>query len=85
MSTSQPRRSQGATRRTPSRRNLGELKDAFRSTRTPAVLGYKELGGLSDPGTRDCPRGILLLRYGMGHGPHPTSIVTPRSAVGLFI
>jgi hypothetical protein len=27
---------------------FGELKDAFRSTRKPAVLDYKELGSLSD-------------------------------------
>jgi hypothetical protein len=32
------------------------------------VLDYEELGGLSDPGTRDCARGVLLLRYGMGQG-----------------
>jgi hypothetical protein len=44
MSTSQPRRSQGSTRRTPSRWSLGELEDAFRSTWTPVVLSYEELG-----------------------------------------
>jgi hypothetical protein len=60
---------------------LGELEDAFRSIRTLAVLGYEELGGLSDPGTRDCTHGIFLLGYGMGHGPCPTSIVTTHSAV----
>jgi hypothetical protein len=49
-----------------------ELEDAFRSTRTPVVLGYKELGGFLDPGTRDCPRGTLLLGYGwdMTHALH---------------
>jgi hypothetical protein len=85
MSTSQPRCSQGSTRRTPSGQNLGELEDDFRSTRTTAVLGYEELGGLSDPGTRDCPRGTLLLGYGMGHGPRSTSVVTARNAVGLLV
>jgi hypothetical protein len=82
MSTSQPRRSQGSIRNTPSRLSSGELEDTFRSTRTPTVLGYEELGGLSDPGTRNCARGILFLRYGMGHGPRPISVVTTRSVVG---
>jgi hypothetical protein len=40
---------------------------------------------VSDPGTRDCARGILFLGYGMGHGPRPTFVVTTRSAVGLLI
>jgi hypothetical protein len=53
-------------------------------TWTSAVLGYEELEGLLDPGTRDCSRGTLLLGYGMGHGPRPTSIVTTRNAVGLL-
>jgi hypothetical protein len=79
MSTSQPRCSQGSTRRTPSRQSLGELENAFRSIRTPAVLGYEELGSLSHPGTRGCPRGVLF-GYGMGHGPRPT--VRP-GAMGL--
>jgi hypothetical protein len=51
----------------------------------PAVLGYVELGGLSDPGTRDCPRGVLLIGYEMGQDPSPTSVVTTRSAIGLLI
>jgi hypothetical protein len=85
MSTSQPRRSQGSTRRTPSRWSSGELEDSFGSTRTRAVLGCEELGGLSDPGTRDYPRGTLLLGYGMGHDPHPISIVTTRNVVGLLV
>jgi hypothetical protein len=51
----------------------------------PAVLGYEELGGLLDPGTRDCPRGTLLLGYGMGHGPRPTSVVPTHNAVGLLV
>jgi hypothetical protein len=68
----------------PSRRSSGELEDAFRSTRTPAVLGYEEFGGLSDPGTRDCLRGVLLLGYyGMGHSPRATFIVI--SVVELLI
>jgi hypothetical protein len=50
-----------------------------------AVLDYEELEGLSDPGTRDCPHGTLHLRYGMGHGPHPTSVVTTRNVVGLLM
>jgi hypothetical protein len=84
-STSQPRRSQGSTRSAPSRWSSGELEDAFKSTRAPAQLGYEELGGLSDPGIRDCPRGKLHLGYGMGYGPHPTSVVTTRNAVGLLV
>jgi hypothetical protein len=64
---------------------LRELEDAFRSTRMPAVLGYEELGDLSDPGTRDCLRGTLLLGYGIGHDPRPTSIVTTHDAVGLLV
>jgi hypothetical protein len=40
---------------------------------------------LSDQGTRDYPRGVLLLGYGMRHGSRPTSVVTTRSAVGLLI
>jgi hypothetical protein len=85
MSTSQPRSSQGCTRRIPSRWSSRELKDAFRSTRTPAVLDYEELGSLSNPGTWDCEHGILLLGYGKGHGPRPTTVVTTRSAVGLLV
>jgi hypothetical protein len=60
MSTSQPRYSQGSTRKTPSRWSSGELKDAFGSTRKPAVLDYEELGGLSDPGTWDYTHGVHL-------------------------
>jgi hypothetical protein len=51
----------------------------------PAVLGYEELGGLSNLDTRDYPRGTLLRGYGMGHGPCPTSVVTTRNAVGLLV
>jgi hypothetical protein len=61
MSTSQPRWSQGSTWKTPSRRSLGELEDAFRSTRKLAVLDYEECGGLSDLGWQDCARGIHIL------------------------
>jgi hypothetical protein len=85
MSTSQPQRSQESTQRTPSRWSLGDPEDAFRSTRTQPVLGYEELGGLLDPSTRDCPRGTLLLGYGMGHSPRPISIVTTCNAVGLLV
>jgi hypothetical protein len=35
-----------------------ELKDDFRSTRKPVVLGYEELEGLLDPGLRDCAHSI---------------------------
>jgi hypothetical protein len=31
-----------------------EAEDGFRSTQKPIVLSYEELGGLSDPGARDC-------------------------------
>jgi hypothetical protein len=62
-----------------------EHEDAFRSTRTPALLGYEELGGLLDPGTWDCPRGTLLLGYEMGHDPRSTSIVTTRNTVELLV
>jgi hypothetical protein len=44
VSTSQPRRNQESTRRTPSGWSSGELEDACRSIRTPAVLGHEELG-----------------------------------------
>jgi hypothetical protein len=68
-----------------SRRSSGELEDTFTSTQTPAILSYEELGGLSEPGTQDCPHGILLLGYGIEHGSRPTSVVTTRSAVGLLL
>jgi hypothetical protein len=58
MSTSQPRCSQESTQKTPSRWSLGELEDAFRSTRKPAVFNYEELEDLSDPGPRDCAYGL---------------------------
>jgi hypothetical protein len=32
---------------------FGRTEDTFRSTRKTAILGYKELGGLSDQGPRD--------------------------------
>jgi hypothetical protein len=51
----------------------------------PAILGYEELAGMSDPGTQDCTCGTLLLGYGMGHGPHPTFVVIICNAVGLFV
>jgi hypothetical protein len=38
-----------------------EPENAFRSTRKPAVLDYEELGGLSDPGPRDCAHGVHIL------------------------
>jgi hypothetical protein len=38
-----------------------ELEDAFRSTRKAAVLDYEELGGLLDPGPRDCAHGVHIL------------------------
>jgi hypothetical protein len=85
MSTSQPRRSQASTWRTPSGRSSGELEYAFRSTWTPAVLGYEDIGGLSDLSTRNCPRGTLLLGYRMGHAPRPTSVVTTHNAVQLLV
>jgi hypothetical protein len=80
-----PRRNQESTWKIPSRQSSKELEDAFRSTRTPTVLSYEELGGLSDLGTRDCPRNTLLLVYGMGHGPYPTSVVTTRNEEGLLV
>jgi hypothetical protein len=61
ISTSQPRCSQGSTRKTPSRRSSEELKDAFRSTRKPAVLDYEGLGGLLDLGPQDCVHSVLFL------------------------
>jgi hypothetical protein len=61
MSTSQFRRSQGSTRKTPSRWSFEEHEDAFRSTRKPAVLDYEGLGGLSDQGPQDCAHGIHIL------------------------
>jgi hypothetical protein len=61
MSTSQPRCSQGSTRKTPSRWSSVELEDAFRSTWKPTVLNYEELGGLSDLGPRDCAHSVHIL------------------------
>jgi hypothetical protein len=43
------------------RKYSGELDDAFRSTRKSAVLNYEELGGLSDPESRDCAHGVHIL------------------------
>jgi hypothetical protein len=83
MSTSQPRCSQGSTRKTPSRRSLEELEDAFGSTRKPAVLDYEELGGFSDPEPRDCTHGVYILGLEMGHGPCPTPVVTIHTGVEL--
>jgi hypothetical protein len=60
MSTLQPRCSQGSTRKTHLRWSSGELEDTFRGTRKPVVLDYEELGGLSDPGLRDCAYGLHL-------------------------
>jgi hypothetical protein len=60
ISTSQPQWSQESTRKTPSRWSLEGLEDAFRSTRKSAALDYKELGGLSDPGIRDCAYSLHL-------------------------
>jgi hypothetical protein len=60
MSTSQPRCSQGSTRKTPSRWSSRGLEDAFGNTRKPAVLDYEELGGMSDLGIRDCAYGLHL-------------------------
>jgi hypothetical protein len=34
-----------------------------------------------DPGSWECVYGVHILRYGMGHGPHPTPIVTTRIEV----
>jgi hypothetical protein len=59
-STSQSRCSQGSTQKTPSRWGSGELEDAFRSTRKPAVLDYEELRGLSDPRPRDCAHSVHI-------------------------
>jgi hypothetical protein len=39
----------------------GELEDAFRGTRTPTILDYEELRGLSDPGLRDYAHGLHLI------------------------
>jgi hypothetical protein len=46
---------------TPSRWSSGELEDAFRSTRVPAVLDYEELRGLSDPGPRGYAHSIHII------------------------
>jgi hypothetical protein len=49
------------TRKTPSRWSSGELEDAFRSTRKPAVLDYEELRGLSNSSPRDYAHGVHLI------------------------
>jgi hypothetical protein len=61
ISTSQPRCSQGSTRKTPPRWTSEELEDALRSTQKPADLDYEELGGLLDLEPRDCSHGIHIL------------------------
>jgi hypothetical protein len=61
MSISQRQCSQGSTRKNPSRWSPGELEDASRSTRTPAVLDFEELRGLSDLDPRDCAHSVHIL------------------------
>jgi hypothetical protein len=56
----------------------------FMTTKTTASL-FERNQQVSDLGTRDCPRGTLQLRYRMGHGPCPTSVVTTHNAVGLLV
>ena len=34
---------------------------------TPAILGYEELGGLSDPGSRDCAHRINMRKIPYTH------------------
>jgi hypothetical protein len=85
MSTSQPRRSQESTWKTPSRWSSRELEDAFGSTRKPAALDNEELGGLSDPDLQDCAHSVHLTGEGVGHGPCPTPVVTTRNIVELLI
>jgi hypothetical protein len=36
-----------------------ESKISSRVLEEPAILSYEELGGLSDPGLRDCSRGVV--------------------------
>jgi hypothetical protein len=62
---------------------LGELEDAFRSTRKPAVLDHQELGSLLDLEPWDYAHGVHILGQGMGHGPHPTQVVTTYTGVEL--
>jgi hypothetical protein len=44
--------------------------------------GSREVSG---PGARDCTRGTLLLRYGMGYDPRFTFVVTTCNIVGLLV
>jgi hypothetical protein len=60
---------------------LEELEDFTKSTWEPIVLNYEKLRGLLDPGPWDCAYCIDYLEYGIGHGPHPTSVVTTRAGV----
>jgi hypothetical protein len=52
---------------------------------TTRVVKLEALRGVSDPGAWECTGGILLLGYGMVHGPRPTSIVTTHNEVGLLV
>jgi hypothetical protein len=40
--------------------SLGELEDAFKSTRKTAILDYEEFEGLLDTGPRDCAYSLHL-------------------------
>jgi hypothetical protein len=46
-------------------------------------LDYEELGSLSHPEPWDCAHSVLILGYPVGHGPHPTVVVTTHTGVGL--
>jgi hypothetical protein len=50
-----------STQKTLSRWSLGELEDAFKSTWTPTILDYEELGGLSDQVPQDCAHSVHIL------------------------
>jgi hypothetical protein len=58
LSTSQPRTAKEVLGRHLQDKVYEELEDDFRSAWKAAVLGYEELGGLSDPGLRDCAYSI---------------------------
>ena len=95
LSTSQPRRSQGSTRkttrgiqRTPNLSNGFQMHSKaldghLQKYSTPAGLDYEELGGLTGLGQQDCSRAWNILEKGVLHGYILSLTVTTRTAVEL--
>lgn len=60
-----------------------EVEGYFRSTRRPAILDYKELGGLSDQGLRNSLCCTILYGIWDMACPIPRCHVTTRVELGL--